>query len=292
MSEPPGCLQRSKHGRRLRAGRARHSAAGTRHGFGLLELLVALTVSVLMLGGVFTMLYNAQAGYKDFGSLGDARQSGRLALMHLQRDLARAGVGLSPMKPVFPYIVPQDDGGVLIRMSPSAETSFLTDDMDDSRRMVVDSTVPFGPGMKVAVYDALGAIDFAEVVRVNDAIRRVTFDRPLSKLYQRIDGTAVIGIQEISYRVENVDGVSTLMRDVVGETPQPIVQNVVRFGVTYYDNSTPPVSFQPADAEEQANIRAVEIELVLVTESERLNLGERQRVQLRTRVAPRSMTIS
>jgi hypothetical protein len=121
---------------------------------------------------------------------------------------------------------------------------------------------------------------------------RLLLDRSLSKQYRRTDGAAVVGFEEISYRVADVSGVPTLVRRVGDDATQPLAPHVVRFSITYYDNSVPPVSFQPSDPEEQANIRAVEIELVLLTESERIDLGDRQRVLLRTRVAPRSLTIS
>jgi hypothetical protein len=101
----------------------------------------------------------------------------------------------------------------------------------------------------------------------------------------------VVRFEEIAYGVQDIDSVPTLVR-MVGETVQPLAPNVMRLSVTYFDNSSPPVSFQPDEPEEQANIRAVEIELVLLTENERLDLGERERVRIRTRVAPRSLMIS
>lgn len=261
-------------------------------GFGLLEILVGMAISVMLLGGLFLMLYKAQASYEDFGESGATRQTARLAVMQIQRDLARAGVGLSPMKPVFPSIVPQDDGGVLIRMNPDARTTYLTHDMNGNRLLQVNSTGIFSVGKSVAVYDALGSIDFAEVARISASRRRVILDRPLSKRYQQNEGAAVVGIDEVTYRVREIAGVPTLVRDVGRDTSQPLAPHVVRFSVTYYDNSTPPASFQPETPEEQANIRAVEIDLVLLTESERLDLGEQERVQMKTRVAPRSLMIS
>ena len=266
--------------------------ASSAHGFAYLEILVGMTVSLFLLGGLLAMLYGAQAGYEDFGEIGATQQTARLALMQIQRDLARAGVGLSPMKPVFPVIVPQGDGGVLIRLNPAAATSYLVADMVAGRLLEVKSAAPFMPGTAVAVYDANGSIDFAEVSGVNQGTGRLRLDRSLSKQYRRTDGAAVVGFEEISYRVADVSGVPTLVREVGDGAAQPLAPHVVRFSITYYDNSVPPVSFQPADPEEQANIRAVEIELVLLTENERIDLGDRPRVLLRTRVAPRSLTIS
>lgn len=285
-------LSRSRGERRLiEAREAPDPALPSAAGFALLELLVGLGISAILLASLLLMLYSAQANHEDFGDSSATRQTARLAMMQIQRDLARAGVGLTPMKPVFPSIVPQRGGGVLIRMNPAATTTFLTDDMNEHRRLEVDSTAAFPAGTRIAVYDAFGSIDFAEVRRVFRNRSRLLLDRPLSKRYQRDDGTAVVRFEEIAYGVQDIDSVPTLVR-MVGETVQPLAPNVMRLSVTYFDNSSPPVSFQPDEPEEQANIRAVEIELVLLTENERLDLGERERVRIRTRVAPRSLMIS
>ena len=115
---------------------------------------------------------------------------------------------------------------------------------------------------------------------------------PLSRPYERVDGTAVMRIETINYWVEDLDGISTLMRRVDQNASQPIAQDVAGFNITYFDDAIPPAEFVPDTVEEQTRIRVVEVELAIETAQERLNAGDKPVFALRTRISPRAMAIN
>lgn len=70
----------------------RSKAAGARHtGFGVLELMVAMTLSLLLLSGVIALFASARRSYEGNEHLGRIQENGRFALDMLQRDVRGAG---------------------------------------------------------------------------------------------------------------------------------------------------------------------------------------------------------
>jgi type IV pilus assembly protein PilW len=61
------------------------------HGFSLLELLVAMTVSLLLLAGVMTLFANSRSGYENNDRLARIQENGRFALEMIARDVRAAG---------------------------------------------------------------------------------------------------------------------------------------------------------------------------------------------------------
>ncbi len=258
-------------------------------GTSLLELVVWSAVSMLLLGGLFTTFTSVQRLYEDVDDRSAALQSARLALVWIQRDLMLAGVGLQ-LSPVFPTTVPRDDGGIDVRHNRGGLTSFVTRTMRNSRRVEVNSVVGFAPGQRVAVYDGFGSIELANIKSINEDRQRITLDRALNRRYRQADGAAVVPVQEISYWIDDVEGVPTLMRKDGTEPALPIAENVVSFSVTYYENSEPPEAFDPETPEDQVRIRAIEVELTILREDPGY-ASDNQPIVLRTRVTPRSLLI-
>ena len=256
----------------------------------LLELVVTLLISTLLLSGLFTMFDSVQRLYEDVNDRSSALQGARLALVWIQRDLALAGVGLQPLSPVFPTTIPRDDGGIDLRYNLGGLTSFLTADMPSPSQVEVNSVVGFAPGQRIAVYDAFGSIELADILSIDEPGNRITLDHNLSKTYKQADGAAVVHVEEISYWVEDLSGIPTLMRKAGTDPARPIAQHVVSLSVTYYEDSEPPAAFDPETPEDQARIRAIEVELTVWPEGLAYAGGNRP-IMLRTRVTPRSLLI-
>ena len=274
----------------------------------LVELLVGSAVSMMLLGGLFTTFSSVQRLYEDVDDRSAALQSARLALVWIQNDLMVSGVGLQ-LSPVFPTTIPRDDGGIDIRYNPGGSIAFLTKDGDNNVR--VNSVVGFAPGQRVAVYDAFGSIDLADINKISMGDSpKIKFKENLDKEYKVADGAAVVRVEEISYWVEDVDGVPTLMRKEGTDPARPIAEDIDSFSITYYENSEPPEAFDPETPEEQARIRVIEVELTFPTEapayasdaypgdanpSEAIagdaNASNNRSIVLRTRVTPRSLLI-
>ncbi len=260
-------------------------------GFSLLELIIVLALSTLMLGGVFTILGTTLVLHRDFGDRLSAQQQARVALERIQRDLTLAGVGLTPMLPVFPKVVPREDGGIDLRHNSGGATTFLTS-QPQGAKFNVNSLIGFAPGQTIAIYDATGAVALAKIHTLDERSNEITVDRDLGNRFEQANGTAVARIQEISYWVEENDGASTLRRKTDTDAVQTIDQNVVRLSITYYDDSVPPSPFDPQTSPDQVRIGVVEVELAVETWRERLVIGDRPSFTLRARVTPRALVIS
>jgi hypothetical protein len=261
-------------------------------GFSLLELLIASLVSVLVVGGVLTMLVGLEEVHRDTQELIDAQQMARLSLDQMTRDLQLSGVGLAWLLPPFPLVVPRADGGVDIRHNQGNITGMLVADMGGpGDALIVDSAVGFEAGQTIGVYDAMGSIDLVDVISVDLGANRIVHSGA-SKAYLVADGTAVARIETISYMIQNVGGVPTLVRQVDNQAAQPIASQIQTLNIVYWDDSNPAVAFNPVALVDQLRIRTVELTLTIQTENVRLNTVQRRTASLTTRVTPRAIALS
>jgi len=271
-----------------RAARSPSSEAG----FSLLELLISSLVSVFVVGGVLTMLVSLQDVHRDTQELIDAQQMARLSLEQISRDVQLAGVGLAWLLPPFPLVVPRADGGIDIRHNQGGITAMLAADMGGPNdALMVDSAVGFEAGQQIGVYDAMGAMDLVDIISVDLGANRILHSGA-TKAYLVADGTAVARVETISYLIQNVGGVPTLMRQEGNMAAQPIASRVQTLTFTYWDDATPSVVFTPVGAVDQLRIRMVEMDLVIQTENIRLNTLQRRTSSLSTRVTPRAIVLS
>ena len=70
-------------------------------GFSLVELLIALTVTLIVTGAVYGLLTVGQKAFRREPEKSDLQQNLRLAIDVITRDIRNAGVGLSPGAQVF-----------------------------------------------------------------------------------------------------------------------------------------------------------------------------------------------
>jgi hypothetical protein len=263
-------------------------------GFSLLELLVASLVSLLVVGGVMTMLSQLNDTHRNQQQVIDSQQSARIAMAQLQRDIQIAGVGLLWLLPPTAVIIPRADGGIDIRQNQGGLMSGLTADMTGpTGQLVVADVTGFNPGMQIAVYDAGGAIDFATITAVNAGTSRITHTG-VSKAYLVASGTAVARVLTISYYLQNIGGVMTLVREEDGANTSPLAANVVAAGtsITYWNDANPSVVFNPTTTALQLQITMVDITLEVETADARLNTAVRPSTTLTVRITPRAMVLS
>jgi type II secretory pathway pseudopilin PulG len=260
-------------------------------GFSLLEMLVASLISILVVGGVLIMLDGIQQVYRDQQQIMDAQQSARLALEQMQRDLQVAGVGLAWMLSPLPPIVPRADGGFEIHHNQGGVTAVLVQDMAGAGGfLAVDDVSGFAVNMVVAVYDSTGSMDMVTVTGINDASNYLYHDGA-SRAYTVAAGTSVARVLTISYWIDTVDALSSLMRQEDANPAQPVAHFVQTLDVTYYDDHRPPLQFTPLTIADQLRIRMVEIQLTVEVENTRLTVGDRPSVTLTSRVTPRAMVL-
>jgi len=259
------------------------------HGYSLIELMVAMLISTLVVGGVMVMLTAIGDVHRDSQQLIDAQQAARISLEQVQRDLQVAGVGLAWLVPPLPLVVPQADGGVIIRHCQSGITTVLDADMGNANDpMTVDDVTGFEVGQSIGVYDASGAMDLVTVTGIDAGNSRIQHSGA-SKAYTVADGTAVARIETIQY---SVDAQDRLTRSIDGAAAQPIAGNVVSLTITYWDSGNPPAVFVPVSNAEMMMIQTVQVDLTIQTEDPRLNTVTFRQVTLTTQVTPRAIVLS
>lgn len=267
----------------------RREFAADQQGMSLLEMLVASLVTTMIVGGLMTMLNSMQFVSSDLESRTSAYQAARVAMDRIQRDITLAGVGLTPMLPVFPLISGRDDGGLTLRHNQEGVAYGLPANMPNDRQVIVPAGHEFEEGQLVALYDASGSIELAGIATAGGT--RLVLDRSLSRTYRTADGAAVSRIQQLDYFVQVTDGASNLMRQIDGGTPQVIATDVVNFDVTFYNEDQPPAEFTPTTDVQRLRIRVVEVSLELRTALERIQAGDRPTFELTSRISPRALSI-
>jgi prepilin-type N-terminal cleavage/methylation domain-containing protein len=79
----------------------RAAAAGGERGFSLVELMIAMTVTLIITGAVFQLVSAGQTAFRKEPALADRQQNIRTGVDLIARDLYRAGYGLPEFAQVF-----------------------------------------------------------------------------------------------------------------------------------------------------------------------------------------------
>ena len=262
---------------------------GSTGGVSLLEALISTALTAMVVGGLTTMLTGSQFTFEDTSDRSSAQQAARIGLDRMQRDIMLTGVGLTPMLAVFPLAVPRADGGIDLRGNPGSVTVAMNADMTGTRNVFVPNGGLFAAGEWVVVYDAMGAIEMAEIAQSwSDRFQLVS---TLSKNYQVGDTAVVAKLSQTSYYLATQGGTQFLMRQADGGTPQPVAADVLNLQFRYFDDSLPPAEFVPDTPPRQMRIRTIDIELTVETPRDRVQAADRPSFTLRARVVPRALSI-
>jgi prepilin-type N-terminal cleavage/methylation domain-containing protein len=89
-------------------------------GFSLIELLVAMTITLIVSGAIYGLLASGQNAFRREPELTERQQNIRLAMDMIMRDTAGAGVGLPPFAQVFTTGLDDDTASP---QGPSGENS-------------------------------------------------------------------------------------------------------------------------------------------------------------------------
>ena len=85
----------------LRNNNGRAGAFRDEAGFSLVELLIAMVVTLIVTGAVFGLMLSGQTAFRREPDLTDRQQNIRMAMDLIQRDITTAGMGLPPSAQVF-----------------------------------------------------------------------------------------------------------------------------------------------------------------------------------------------
>lgn len=265
------------------------SATRNEHGTTLIEVLISSLLTALIVGGLMTMLTGSQFVFEDTSDRSTVQQAARIGLDRLQRDVMLTGIGLTPMLPVLPLVMPRRDGGIDLRANATSTAVIMSADMTGRRNVFVPNGSLFTAGEWVAIYDALGSIEIAEVSQVWS--NRFQVAARTSKNYETSGTAAVAKLSQTSYFLATQGGTQVLMRQVDSGPPQPVAADVLNLQFRYFDDSQPPVEFTPDTPERQLRIRTIDIELAVETSRNRIQAEDRPSFTLRARVVPRALSI-
>lgn len=258
-------------------------------GYSLIELMVAMLVSTLVVGGVMTMLTSIQEVQRDSQQLIDAQQQARISLEQIQRDLQQAGVGLAWLVAPLPLVVNNGANSIEIRHNQGGISSPLAADQAGTGAVLaVNDVTGFEIGQTAGVYDSTGSFDLVTITAIDAGNNRISHDGT-TKAFTVADGTAVAHIETITY---TIDAQNRLMRQLDNDAPQPLAENIVNFNVTYWDNSDPTVVFNPVTNAQMLRIQTVQVALTIETVDPQLNTVNERQVTLTTRVTPRAIVLS
>jgi len=257
-------------------------------GFGLLEMLISTTLTAIIVGGVLMMLGSVQFTQADLADRSDSQQGARMAMNWLQRDLSLAGVGLTPMVPVFPLVVPREDGGVIVRYNRDTMIALIAEDTTGRNTVEVPGSITVSVGDQILIFDNTGTNDITVVTSASPDGTALMVQPLLTRNYLRSEGSSVAHLQQIEYWLQG----TSLMRSADGEAPTAIADGVLEFEVAYFDDQVPAAEFAPSTAEAQLRIRVIEVRLRVQVQRDRLAGEGRPETEMRTRISPRALSIS
>ena len=181
------CLSHDRSGLLPRVPPFRFSAAGRKSGFTLIELMVALALSMLVVGGALRLLSTQRQGNERHDAVVDVRQRARFCLDAIARDLHATGLWARALDPTT-VIASTNNGG------PVAGTDTLTVRYVSGVEQATITTVP--PTLTLASLDwdgdgrdDLDGDDFGD----NKAVDMVVSEGPFGERVERVQATGVAG---------------------------------------------------------------------------------------------------
>ena len=219
----------------------------TERGFSVIELLVALTVTLLIAGALANVVLPARAAFDRVPGELELQQRGRTAIDVLSRALRSAGTNvaalhaLGPLSEVVPTVLlsePDEDGGfteltVIAPLTDPAQGVLAAAQAGSASAIVlatdrcpnVGDVCGFQPGSTAVIADGLGSYDVFEVGSTVVAARLLTPARALSQAYPA--GSAVVEVDELTFALaRQPDDSHTLIRLTAAGAVQPVVDFV------------------------------------------------------------------
>ena len=139
--------------------------AGRQKGFSLIELVVAMTVTLIITGAVFQLVTAGQSAFRKEPSLADRQQNIRAAMDRISQDILRAGYGV----PQFAQVFTDSLDGVGVTGASGAKTDELQMFMASECPSLTVCPVTGNAGKSVTTRELLASCyQFPSVVLLSD----------------------------------------------------------------------------------------------------------------------------
>ncbi len=267
-------------------------------GLTLIELLVALVISVLIISGLYRTFIGQQKTYTVQEQIVDMQQNARTAVNRMMSEIRMAGFGnVSMVLPVtfstgtFNNVLNLNTptAGSLTIVSAVGGTSTLTAAGVIGQSQIVVSTLTDDLGNALfdtsnKRYVSIGGLESYTITSVDNGTKTITLNGSLT--YNHVIGTPIFNIKALSYQIASVNG--PLLRDEnLGSGAQPQADSIENLQFTYLDAGGNPTA-NPLD------IRVIRISLTARVERQDpdLNNGDGyRRRQIVSNVHLRNMGI-
>jgi len=217
-----------------REARSAELGGGLSSGFTVIELLIAMTITLLIAGVVASVTPPARAAFDRVPAELDLQQRGRTAIDAMSQAL-RGSVLVPGETGTFgelTVVVPIHAGaqGLLSvdQPGPAAAITLSTEQCPNIKEVCA-----FIAGATALISDSAGDYDVFRIASVIAATRRITPERALSRSYPL--GSIVFEVDQFTFRLsEQADGSHSLIRETFAGAIQPIVDFVsgLSFAVT------------------------------------------------------------
>lgn len=252
----------------------RARGAGAQSGFTLVEMLIAVTIMLLVVGGVFSVFNPTQGAFQAQPEVSDMQQRLRVAEDRLYGGLVMAGAGVysgsavgslgSFFAPVLPFragrvdsdpargVFYRSDAITIFHVPTTASQCTIRDKMPQPSAEVKVNAEPgcpandplcgFEEGMRVLIFDDSGSYDFFTITSVqSDALHLQHNLDNFSKAYDVGAHIAQVATDTYYLRTDTTTNTFQLMHYDGASTDTPLIDNVVALRFEYLGEATPPV---------------------------------------------------
>ena len=243
-------------------------ARGGARGFSLLEVLLALAITLVVMALVAQTMSHVARIYETQSDLAVSSAAIALALDDITYELSLVGQGLGEGPAA---VVPRRPGSAVasdtltLRSNPDVRASALGSELEEGEDVVVDPSAGFEKGAKVLLTDSAGGGEAALVVRAEGASIALS---PLEEneggfrgSFSPSRGARVLGLREVRYFLDEprADGRRDLVKEVVGVGSRVLTRDVLSLGFEYLDDENEPISL--SKVESTPELRSVRVSL-------------------------------
>ena len=216
-------------------------------GFTVLELLIAMTITLLIAGALANLAQPARAAFERVPAELDLQQRARTAIDVLSQALRSAGKdvaatavlgSLSDLLPTVSVSEPDGSGAfteltVIVPLTDAAQGVLSAEQSGPAGSITlatghcpnVKDVCGFTPGTTAVIADGAGRHDVFSIAATNAGARRVTPSAALSRSYPA--GAVVVEVDQFTFGLtRQPDGSYSLIRRTAAGATQPIVDFV------------------------------------------------------------------
>jgi prepilin-type N-terminal cleavage/methylation domain-containing protein len=251
-------------------------------GFTLVEMLIAMAVMLLILGGVFQAFNPATGSFRTQPEVADLQQRLRVGNERLYNGLVVAGAGIYSgqalgtlgqfFAPVMPYLIGRlhndpasgvyfrNDAITVFHVPTTASQCTIRDQMPRPSSEVKVNAQPgcpandplcgFEEGMRVIIFDATGSFDFFTITQVQAASLHLQHRPPInpddfSKAYDVGAVISQVTTEAYYWRQDPATNTFQLMYYDLVQTDIPLIDDVVNLRFEYMGDAAAPVLRAP-----------------------------------------------